>query len=270
MLILLCAIFLCLLATIWSALSPSHASPVSNLVNVLTSPIQRSITNTKNGVLALVEHFTEYDTLKAENQTLREKLAQTEGSLREVEHITLENTQLRGALGMKAKNNQFVFESAEVIARSNETWARTFTIDKGTLSGIARDNCVVTVEGLVGFVSEVGTNWAVVTTLVDSDAQFSAIATRTREVASASGSFDLMSQNRLRLNYLNKETRLIQGDTVETSGFGGLFPKGILIGTVADVKLESHGASKYAILTPAVKLDELTQVLVIKSFTLTK
>lgn len=269
-LLLLCAILLCLLATIWSALSPSHASPVANLVNVLTTPIQRAITETKNGVVLLIDHFTEYDAMKAENEALHKELAETQSALRNAEQVALENVQLRGALNIKTLRPDFVFEPAEIIARSNETWSRTFTIDKGSIAGIAPDNCVITTDGLVGFVSEVGPNWAVVTTLIDSDAQFSAIATRTREVASASGDFALMSENRLRLTYLTKDTRLIQGDTVETSGLGGLFPKGILIGTVDAVQLESHGASKYAILTPAVDLGALTQVLVIKSFAVTE
>ncbi len=268
--IFLAAVFLCLVMVIWSALSPSHASPISNLVNILITPIQDGVTWVTNGAKSVVDHYTAYDELEAENQKLRKELADTRGALRDADHAILENEQLRAALGMKEKNRSFVMEPAEIIARSNETWSRTFTIDKGTLSGVQIDNCVVTVDGLVGYVSEVGTNWAMVTTIVDPSSQISAIASRTREVATAEGSFELMGDNQLKLTYLDKETKLVQGDAVETSGYGGIFPKGLVIGSASEVRLETHGASKYAIITPAVDFRTVTQVLVIKSFEMTE
>lgn len=269
-LILLTAVFLSLVAMIWSALSPSHASPATNLVNILLTPIQDGVSAVSNGVQSLVDHYTEYDALEEENRALRQELADTRGALRDADRAIQENEQLRAALEMKARNSSFEFESAEIIARSNETWSRSFTIDKGSLHGIQLDNCVVTVDGLVGYISEVGTNWAMVTTIVDTDSQISAIASRTREVATAEGSFELMGQNCLKLTYLDKETKIVQGDTVETAGFGGLFPKGLVIGSVGEVKLETHGASKYAIITPAVDINSITQVLVLKSFEITE
>ena len=264
------SVLLCLVMVIWSALSPSHASPISNLVNILLTPIQEGVSWVTDGAKSVVEHYTKYEELEAENQQLRKELADTRGALRDADRAVLENEQLRAALGMKARNSSYEVESAEIIARSNETWSRSFTIDKGTLSGIQIDNCVVTVDGLVGYVSEVGTNWAMVTTIVDSSSQLSAIASRTREVATAEGSFELMGQNQLKLTYLNKETKIVQGDMVETSGYGGIFPKGLVIGSVGEIRLETHGASKYAIITPAVDLQKITQVLVIKSFELTE
>jgi len=268
--ILLASIFLCLVMVIWSALSPSHASPVTNLVNILMTPIQDGVSWVTNGAKSVVEHYTKYEELEAENQELRKELADTRGALRDADQAVLENEQLRAALGMKAKNRSYEMESAEIIARSNDTWSRSFTIDKGTLSGVQIDNCVVTVDGLVGYVSEVGTNWAMVTTIVDTSSQLSAIASRTREVATAEGSFELMGQNALKLTYLDKETKIVQGDMVETSGYGGIFPKGLVIGSVGEVKLETHGASKYAIVTPAVDLQKITRVLIIKSFEITE
>lgn len=269
-LVLLTAVFLSLVAMIWSALSPSHASPATNLVNILLTPIQDGVSAVSNGVQSVIDHYTEYDALEEENRALRQELADTRGALRDADRAIQENEQLRAALEMKARNSSFEFESAEIIARSNETWSRSFTIDKGSLNGIKLDNCVVTVDGLVGYISEVGTNWAMVTTIVDTDSQISAIASRTREVATAEGSFELMGQNCLKLTYLDKETKIVQGDTVETAGFGGLFPKGLVIGSVGEVKLETHGASKYAIITPAVEINSITQVLVLKSFEITE
>jgi rod shape-determining protein MreC len=79
-----------------------------------------------------------------------------------------------------------------------------------------------------------------------------------------------MKHGLFKLTYLTKETQLLKGDTVETSGMGGLFPKGIVLGYVEEVKTESHGISKYAIVSPAVNLEKVNHVLVIKSFTITE
>ncbi|MEG2571354.1 MAG: rod shape-determining protein MreC, partial [Clostridia bacterium] len=71
-------------------------------------------------------------------------------------------------------------------------------------------------------------------------------------------------------SYLERGAQLVRGDTVETSGVGGLFPRGIVLGTVEDVKTETHGITKYAVVKPAVDLARVNHVLVIKSFTVTE
>ncbi len=251
---------------IFSALSGGRISPVSNLVNILTTPIQKAVSGIGDSVSGFYQKISEYDQMKAENESLRQTLSDTEKKLRDAEKASKENEQLRAALNMKQRNESFVFEPAEIIARGNDNVTATFTLDKGSLSGIAVNNCVMTVDGMVGYVSEVGTNWAIVTTVIDTGMEASAIVSRTRDVASAEGDFELMKQGKFKLSYLEKDAQLVRGDTVETSGFGGLFPKGIILGRVEEVKSESHGITKYAILTPTVDLSHVNHVLVIKSF----
>ena len=268
--ILLVAVLLCLIMAIMAALSGGRVSQVSNFVNILTTPIQNAATSVGNAVRSGYDHLFAFDQLKAENEQLKSELADTQQKLRDAEKAEKENVQLRAALNMKERSRDLVFESAEIIARSNENWATSFTIDKGTLAGIALDNCVITDEGMVGFVSEVGTTWAVITAVTDTSMEASAIVSRTREVASAEGDFELMKEGYLKLSYLERDTQVIKGDTVEISGLGGLFPKGIVLGTVEEVRTESHGISKYALIRPAVDLAKVNHVLVIKSFAVTE
>ena len=251
---------------IFSSLSGGKISPISNIINILTTPIQRMVSGIASGIDEFTQKLSDYNELEAENEDLRAKLADIDKKLRSAENAAKENVQLRAALGMKERNETLVFESAEVIARGNDNVSATFTINKGSLSGIAVNNCVVTVDGMVGYISEVGTTWAIVTSIIDTNMQASAIVSRTRDVASAEGDFELMEQGKLKLSYLEKDTQLVRGDTVETSGFGDLFPKGIIIGRVEDVKTETHGITKYAILEPTVNLSKVNHVLVIKSF----
>lgn len=270
LIILLAAILLCLVMSIFAALGGGRVSPISNFINILTTPIQKVISGVSGGVKSVHDHWFEYDELVGENEKLRQELFQTQQKLRDAQKAEQENIQFRAALGMKERGRDFVFESAEIIAKSTENWTTTFTIDKGTLSGIALDNCVITDAGMVGFISEVGTTWATVTAVTDTTMEASAIVSRTREVASAEGDFDLMKKGLLKLSYLERDSKVIKGDTVEISGMGGLFPKGIILGTVEEIKNETHGISKYAIIRPAVDLSKVNHVLVIKSFTITE
>lgn len=270
MVILLVAILISLVTGIFSSLSGGRVSPISNMINILTTPIQKGISSVSDGVQGFFARITEYEEIKVENKDLKDKLSEAENQLRNAQRAIAENEQLRAALEMKKRGQNFQFEAAEIIARGNDNLSATFTIDKGTMSGIAVDNCVITIDGMVGYISEVGTNWAVITAVTDTAMEASAVVSRTRDVASAEGDFDLMKQGRLKLSYLEKDAQLVRGDTVETSGLGGLFPKGVVLGTVEDVRSESHGITKYAVIKPAVELGRVNHVLVIKSFQITE
>lgn len=268
--ILLVAILLSLIMGILSALSGGRISPISSFVKILTTPIQQGITGISNSIKSASDHLFKYNELFEENKKLREEASELRSKIQDAENSIKENIQLRAALNMKERDENFEVESAEVIARNGDNWSIAFTINKGSLAGIQPDNCVVTSEGMVGYVSEVGPTWSTVTAITDTTMEASAIVTRTRDVACAEGDFELMKHGYFKLAYLSREAQLLKYDTIETSGMGGLFPKGIVLGYVEDVKTESHGISKYAVISPAVNLDKVNHVLVIKSFTITE
>lgn len=268
--VVLIAILLSLVMAICSALSGGRISPVSQLVNILASPLQNLTSSISGGIGGFFEKLSDYDELMAENEELRGRIADSEQKARQWQNAALENVQLRAALEMKTRDTSLVFESAEVVGRGDSNLGYTFTLDKGSLSGIAVNNCVVTADGMVGYVSEVGVNWSTVTTIIDTGMEASAIVSRTREVASAEGDYELMHDGKFKLSYVNKDSQIVRGDTVETSGFGGLFPKGIVLGRVEEVKSEAHGITKYAILSPVVDLSNINHVLVIKEFKVTE
>ena len=119
---------------------------------------------------------------------------------------------------------------------------------------------------LVGTVSAVGTNWATILTLVDTDTSIGAQVFRTGELGVAQGNFALMGENRLRLDYLPAGCELLGGDLVVTSGLGGFYPAGLVIGSVEEVQLDDSGAASYAVLVPAVDFDALQQVVILRSY----
>ena len=97
--------------------------------------------------------------------------------------------------------------------------------------------------------------------------QCGALVTRTRETAIAEGDYNLMTRGALRLSYLREDSKVVVGDTVETSGRGGVFPKGILIGTVESVQPEESGLYYYAVIKPFVSVDSVSSVSIITEYT---
>ena len=190
-----------------------------------------------------------------------------EQTVRDAELALEENARLRQQAGQPERMRELTTISAEVIARNPGDWATTLTLDKGTNHGVAEGDLVTTVDGMVGYVSEVQSNYCEITTVIDVEMQCGALITRTRETAIAEGNYDLMADGNLRLSYLTDDASVVIGDTVETSGRGGLFPKGIMIGTVESVLPEDNGISYYAVLKPFVDVDTVSSVSIVTDYT---
>lgn len=242
-------------------------SPVSAAVGTVLSPLQKGVSVVTNKVGHLVDHFQNYDEMEAENKQLREKVAQLEQQVRDAQVALDENERLRVLTGLVEANPTFHYDMAEVIARSPGQWATTISIDKGSLAGVSENDLVVTAEGMVGYVSMVAPTYSKVTTVLDTNMHAGALVTRTRESGIAQGDYELMGSGMLRLSYLGKDSDVVIGDTVQTSGEGGIFPKGIMIGTVERVMIEENGMDNYAVIRPFVDPATVTDVYVITDVT---
>ena len=133
-------------------------------------------------------------------------------------------------------------------------------------SGIAVGDPVITAEGLVGLVSEVSFTSCKVRTILDVNTKASAMISRNGNTAITGGAPPLAEKGLLRLNTLEKSSGAAIGDIVVTSGRGGVFPEGLLIGKITEVNPESDGLSLYAIIEPYVDVRSLKNVMVITSF----
>ena len=170
-------------------------------------------------------------------------------------------------LTLRQQRRDFTFESAKVTQYENSNWASTLTLNRGTSSGVAVNNCVVNETGaLVGVVTEVGLNWCTVATVLDTRAQFGATVFRTGESAMAMGDLELMQSGKLKLSYLSGANTPVGGDLVLTSGLGGYYPSGLVIGTVEDVRTDDSGLTQYAVVQPTVTPSSLVEVFVITAF----
>lgn len=238
-----------------------------NAAGVIASPFRAAGAAVTRWTDGITDRFSSVEELQKENSDLRRQIASLEQSVRQAQTDSEENARLRSLLDLRQQRRDFVFESAYITERSVSNWASTLMLGKGTSCGIAEGNCVVDSEGyLVGIVTEAGLNWCTVATVLDTDAQIGAKVFRTGETTVAMGDLSLMSRNRLKLNYLEGESSLINGDLVVTSGLGGYYPSGIVIGSVEEILTDDGGLTKYAILTPQVELSDLSEVFVITAF----
>lgn len=189
--------------------------------------------------------------LSATNQTLR--------------GLEAENNRLRNALGYRERS-VFQLMPARIIARDASTWYQTIKIDRGAEELIEPDMPVLTEEGLVGKTTVVGPHASTVILIADENCRVAATVEGTREQGIVKGE---RSSNHglpvISLNFLSKQANLIPGQKVYSTGVGGVFPSGVLIGAVKEYKVRELDG--YATLVPAVDLSSIEDVFVVVSDT---
>ena len=265
--LLLIALLLSILLGLGSVILSGSTDPLSNLANTLTSPFKSGVSamlDWAEGVYGYVFQFSE---MEQELSDLRRRVADLEEQARQGQEALAENAQLRELLNLQERRKDLEFESAKITARSTSNWESTLTISKGSAAGVEAGDCVITETGvLVGVVSETSLLSSTVATLIDTSIEVGGVVTRTYSAGILEGDFDLMNQGLLRLSYLPEGAGLVAGDEVLTSGLGGIYPAGLVVGRVQGVFNDAAGMSRYAMVDPSVELGGLIEVFVIKDF----
>ncbi len=264
----LLAAAVCVALAIYTGVS-GNDSAVSRALDRALMPAKRGVTRLAVDVAHVYNQLFRYDQMEEENESLRAQVAELKSQLEDAKADTQENAQLRAMLGVAERNTQFTYASAEVIGRTLDEWSSVLELDAGSAEGLEKGDCVVTAEGMVGYITKVSEHSCQVTTTIDSNMAAGARVLRSGELAVAQGDYQRMQDSRLELSYLDKEADVVVGDTVVTSGTGGIFPYGLTIGVVEDIQTESDGMSKYAVIEPAVDIASLTRVYVITDIDVT-
>ena len=254
---------------IYAFLSPSP-TPITGLLGVIVTPLEKGVSWVGDGIEGFFSYFKGYDDLEKENARLLERIAGYEKLESEYYAAVSENDELRKLAGLKQKRADFEFEMCSVVSAITDGYTSTFTINRGSIDGIEKGDCVMTDAGYVGYISSVSLRSAEVITLINIETKLACTVSRTRETAVAQGDFILASDGCLKLAYLKNDADIQIGDIVETSGVEDIFPKGVIVGTVKAVRREEHGISSYAVVEPAVDIDRLHTVFVVKDFEITE
>ena len=229
--------------------------PLRSGAQALTSHAE-GIYNYLFGYEALEERVKQ---LEAENAQLREQVRASANLTREVERLT-------AALGLKNQREDFKLLDAYIISWDSSDWSKRCTINRGSSSGVEKDQCVVTANGeVVGLVTEVGANYAVVKTVLDSSLEISATIAASGYNGMVQGGYATGEEGSLRMNYLPSDAVICNHDQVVTAG-STLYPRDLVLGSVIDAGFDETGVAKFAILEPAADFGALEQVFVLTAY----
>lgn len=243
-----------------SNLKLKSLSYIENAFSAIIMPIQTGYTYLKNKVTGNTNFFTNMDALKAENEELKNKNSELEQSLRELEIIKAENGTLKEYFDLKQKYTDYETVPAYIISKDISNYSNIFVINAGKKDGIDVNMTVIADEGLVGYVISVTESTAKVQTIIDSSSAVTATINSTEDSIVCKGS---LQDKLLKATYIPTNANISEGDTIETSGMGGIYPKGITIGKIKQAVKMSNILDRYAWIEPAVDFDKVETVLVI-------
>ena len=245
---------------------------VTNAVETVLSPIKSATAAVAGVCEKLYGYMHDYDRLVNECADLRSQLAGVSQEERKFKELEEENQRLRELLSLSQRNSDYVFDAASIISWSASNWESTFTINKGSAnSDIAVNDCIITSSGeVVGVIEYVYEVTSVCRSVIDPTFSASVLLNNVSGAASAKGDYALMKNGRLKLEYINDSNMVLTGDTVVTSGKGGVFPDGLLVGYITGIRENAGGLDEYAEIEPAASLDTVLNVYVITEFALTE
>lgn len=235
--------------------------------------VQTVLTPFRNGVSALTRqveryynYIFNYELLASEKAYLEQKVTQMEDEVRTADSLQRENERYRELLGLKEEHEDYQLCAAYIVSWDSSSWKSTFTIGKGSNSGLDAGMVVITEYGqVVGLITEVGSNWSKVTTVLDTSLEISASVASTGHTGVVQGSYTTGNAGKLRMNFLPSKAVLRNNDQVVTTG-STVYPKNLIVGYVEDAGFDETGVAKYAILRPAADFDSLEQVFVITDY----
>ena len=241
----------------------ANTSFFENVANKLVMPIQNGLTYVKNKVSGNSSFFTDISNLKTENKELQEKNSKLEQSLRELGNIKTENETLKEYLGLTEKYGEYKTIPGYVINKEINNYSKTLIINIGKQDGIEENMTVIADEGLVGHVISVTDNTAKIRTIVDTSSSISCLMSSSKDSIVCKGTLD--SNTEIKAMYIPTDANLVQGDSVDTSGLGGIYPKGIHVGTIKKIVTTKNMTDRYALVETAVDFNKLNTVLVVKN-----
>lgn len=235
-------------------------------VQTVLTPVRSGISSITRQIERYYDYIFGYEALEAENKYLEERIMKIERDIRNADVLQRENDRLNELLNMQKSNPDYQYCDAYIVSWDSSNWKSTFSIAKGTNSGLEEGMVVVTeYNQVIGMITAIGPNWATVTTILDTTLEVSASITSSGHTGVVQGTFMSGEESTLRMNYLPTDIVLRNGDQVVTTG-SEVYPKNLIIGYISDAGYDETGVAKYATLIPAADFQQLEQVFVITHF----
>lgn len=236
------------------------------VVKTVLTPIREGVSKLTDQAEQIYSYLFKYEALVAENEALKEQIAQMQDDARVADSVSRENARLRDLLELKDNHEDYELVDAYIIAWTSSEWSSSFTINRGTNAGIQENMCAITENGeVVGLVTEVGPNYAVVKSVLDSTLQISATIANSGYNGMVQGGYTAGQKDYLQMVYLPSSAVIRNNDQVVTSG-STMYPRDLILGYVIDAGFDDSGVAKFAVLQPAVDVDTLEQVFILTDY----
>lgn len=239
------------------------SNPVTSAIRSVFAPFQYGVEYISARVSSLTDFIWEAQSYKELNNELSSELTELKRQNMDAARYRQENERLKDLLDLKNDMTDYNTVAASVIAYSSNNWYDTVEINKGTADGISAGCCVLSGDGAVGRVVSAGKNWATVSTVINTGSATGVRVTRTGDIGVVEGDGELCMQGLCKVSFIDNNNGLIAGDLLETSGSGGIYPEGYVVGRIIDVKTDNTGHLVLATVEPVAELDRLREVLVV-------
>lgn len=243
-----------------------QGSYVRSAIVTVGTPFRWAFTKIGEGLSGFSVYFTTIDALREENEALRRELDEYKNLVYDAELIEEENDFLSDFLGLKEEHLDFSLEDASVLGRESTNYRTLLTISKGTLHGIGVNMPIITEAGLVGYITEVGATWSKAVVLTETATAVGGYIERSGALGVVEGTYELRSEGLCRMVYIESESDIRVGDNVVTSGVGGVYPRGLLIGRVSAIEVDEVSRTLTAIIEPAADLDSISKVMIVTEY----
>ena len=238
----------------------------SLVVQSVLTPLRSGANALTNQAEQMYNYMFRYEALQAENEALKAQIAEMQEDNRLADSISRENDRLRDLLELQEANPDYALVDGYIIARSSTDWTSSFTVDRGTRDGIQAGMVAITANGeVVGLVTEAGSNYCTVKSVLDSSLEISATIAASGYSGMVQGGYTSDAAGLLRMNYLPSSAVIRNRDQVVTAG-STVYPRNLILGYVVDAGLGDTGVAKYAILEPAADIGNLEQVFILTNY----
>ena len=258
----ICLVAVSLVLMAWSARENYRPGPVSRGAGFVITHVQGFFMGIGDWARDRIDFLVNMNDLHHTNQELREQILMYQIENARLTHVDEEIRVLTELLEIGNRYSDYPTIGAYIIAQDPTNWMDTFIINRGTRDGLERDMIVLAPGGLAGRVSEVGANFARVSTIVEDSTAVAVESRRTRDWGMMRGDVNLSSQGLLRIEHIDAAADFAVGDEIVTSNISSMYPPGIHVGYVVEVGVLSNGM-RFAVVRPTVDFSRLTHVLVV-------
>ncbi len=255
----------CIIIMLLSFTLNISGGPLNTAAGYVFVPMQEGINKIGTWISKKADDLENLRDVMAENEQLKSQVDELTTELNTVKLEQYELDNLRSLYDLDQKYPSYEKVAANVIGKNSGNWFSTFTIDKGSNDGIEVDMNVMAGSGLVGIVTDVGPNYAKVTSIINDTSNIIGMVTTTSDNLTVSGSLQKMNEDMvIEFGNLNdKEGKVSVNDPVVTSAVSYNYQQGILIGYISSIETDANNLTKSGTITPAVDFEHIGEVLVI-------